>query len=185
MKKDKLESFIQENRNEFDFHVPGKNVWHKIKPGKEPDIKGSRKFLRIMSRVAAVLLIFVASYAFHEYMDIRQEKFANNRDNEFYNLKPEIKEAEYYYNNQVTMKLSELQPFLTKFPGLESEVMMDLSELDSIYSSLKKDLKENIDNEQVLEAMIQNYRMKVKILEDLLLDISPNKTQENHEKYSI
>ena len=62
---------------------------------------------------------------------------------------------------------------------------MDLSELDSIYSSLKKDLRENIDNEQVLEAMIQNYRMKLKILEDLLLDISPNKTQEKDEKYNI
>ncbi|MCF8379364.1 MAG: hypothetical protein K9H49_07290 [Bacteroidales bacterium] len=185
MKKDKLEAFIKENRGDFDFHKPEEEVFSKVILRKPSGLNRSRKILKNIYRIAAVLLIFVASYAFHEFVDIKKAKIANARNSDYYNLKPEIKEAEFYYNNQVTIKLNELQPFLVKFPELNEEVQMDFSELDSIYLSLKEDLKENIDNEQVLEAMIQNYRLKIKILEDLLSDISPNKTQDEDEKYNI
>jgi len=118
-------------------------------------------------------------------MDIRENRIANTGNDEFYDLMPELKETEFYYNNLVNLKMDELQPFLANIPGLEAEVQLDLSELDSIYSSLKEDLKDNIANDQVIEAMIQNYRLKIKILEDLLNDISPDKIQDENEKYII
>lgn len=185
MKKDKLEEFINENRAEFDFFTPEKKTWNKIKPVNKLQQIGSRKILRTIYRVAATLLIFTASYVFHEFMDIRENKIANTGNYEIYNLMPELKETENYYNNLVSLKMDELQPFLRKIPGLEAEVQLDISELDSIYSSLKDDLKDNIANDQVLAAMIQNYRLKIKILEDLLSDISPDKIQDEDEKYNI
>ena len=39
-------------------------------------------------------------------------------------------------------------------------------ELDSVYISLKSDLKDNIANHEVIEAMIQNYRLRISILEE-------------------
>ncbi|MCK4919767.1 MAG: hypothetical protein KAS71_01900 [Bacteroidales bacterium] len=185
MTKDKLEEFIKENRAEFDLFIPEKKVWGKLKSDNKLRPIKSRKIIRALYRVAAAILIFTASYAFHEFMDIRENNIANTRDNDIYKLIPELQETEFYYNNLVNLKMDELQPFLTKFPGLEAEVHLDFSELDSIYSSLKDDLKDNIANDQVIEAMIQNYRLKIKILEDMLTDISPDKIQDENEKYNI
>jgi hypothetical protein len=48
-----------------------------------------------------------------------------------------------------------------------------MSELDSVYIDLKADLKDNMANQEVIEAIIENYRMKISILEDLLKQIDP------------
>ena len=57
-------------------------------------------------------------------------------------------------------------------------VYQDLSELDSIYGALQQDLRDNIANDEIVEAMIQNYILKIEILEDLLdyLDESSSPT---------
>ena len=48
-----------------------------------------------------------------------------------------------------------------------AEINDELSVLDSVYNGLRSDLADNIANDEVVEAMIQNYRLKLKILEDL------------------
>lgn len=179
--KDKLEEFIVKNRDDFDFQKPGKELWNKIKPVQKKS-KFNSKLLRISYRVAAVFLIFVASYAFHEFMDKREGKSLTRNDNALYRQIPELKETEFYYNNMVNLKMEELKPFLASIPGLEKEVNFDLNELDSIYTSLKNDLRDNISNDEVLEAMIQNYRLKIQILEDLLSEVKQDKSTENNEK---
>ena len=45
---------------------------------------------------------------------------------------------------------------------------------------IKKDLKDNIANQDVIEALIQNYRIKINILEDMLTVLKAN--ENNHEK---
>ena len=57
---------------------------------------------------------------------------------------------------------------LAEYPSLEDELETDLSELDSIYISLKSDLNDNVANHEVIEAMIENYRLRISILEDML-----------------
>ena len=51
---------------------------------------------------------------------------------------------------------------------------LDLVELEGVFEDLKKDLKDDSDNQEVIEAMIQNYRIKLEILEEMLLQL--NKT---------
>jgi hypothetical protein len=41
-------------------------------------------------------------------------------------------------------------------------------QIDSICSEIKKDLKDNVANQDVIEALIQNYRIKIRLLEDML-----------------
>ena len=81
---------------------------------------------------------------------------------------PELKEAEMYYTGIINTKMEEVKPMLSDYPTLESELETDLTELDSIYKSLKNDLKDDIANNEVIEAMIQNYRLRISILEDML-----------------
>ncbi|MGD2034222.1 MAG: hypothetical protein PVF73_04140, partial [Bacteroidales bacterium] len=63
--------------------------------------------------------------------------------------------------------------------SLEEELQTDLSELDSIYEGLKDDLKDNIANHEVIEAMIQNYRLRIAILEDMLLFLDQEDEENN------
>jgi len=87
----------------------------------------------------------------------------------------------------VNDKLSEILPMIEEFPELGEELRNDLLELDNIYEVLKADLVDNIANDEVVEAMIQNYRLKLKILEDIQSFLKEtSKTQENEEnEYEI
>jgi hypothetical protein len=184
--KDRLEQFIEQNRDSFDSFDPDQSekIWTKVSSAR--NMKKSRKvFLKYFSRVAAVLMIFVLSYVFHDLMDWRKEtRLAKEKRNDIYKQLPELKEAENYYSNLVSGKMKEIKPFLAKNPGINTAVNADLMELDSIYSSLKNDLKDNVANDQIIEAMIQNYRLKLQILEELQDEIKREKMN-NYDKPKV
>ncbi len=165
--KDKLEKYIIENREAFDIHEPGEEVWKRI----EKNIRSKKtvNWRMIIGRAAAVILIFAASYMVHDLLDGRNREIARGRTKKGKEMViPELKEAEAYYSNLITEKLHEIKPMFNEDPMLEKEIRYDLNQLDSIYEELKNDLRDNIDNQEVIEAMIQNYRMRLSILEDVL-----------------
>ena len=57
---------------------------------------------------------------------------------------------------------------LTANPAIRSELMSEISNLDELCQEIRKDLKDNMNTQEVVEALIQNYRIKVEILEDAL-----------------
>ena len=68
----------------------------------------------------------------------------------------------------VNDRLKEVQKYTSNNPEIDKQLNYDLKELDNIYSQLKKDLKDNISNQEVIEALVQNYRLKLQVLEDIL-----------------
>jgi hypothetical protein len=182
--KDRLESFIEENIEQFDLYKPSDQVWKELNERNHKSGFSLKKLKTVVTRSAAALLIFVASYAFHEYMDYREMARNESPDKAIFKSAPELKEAEYYYNNMVSDKMKELQPYFSKLPGLESDIKVDLHELDVILYALKEDLKDNAANDQVIEAMIQNYRIKLQILENLLNELKKENKNTKDEKTS-
>jgi len=169
--KDKLEKFVLKNREEFDFFEPDSKLWDKIKSNLRT---GKSINLRlIMSRVAAVILIFIISYMINRFIYEGFPRITLLKDKEF--EIPELKEAENYYSGLLNEKLNEIKPILSACPALEEELIYDLNQLDSLYAELKNDLKDNIANQEVINAMIQNYRLRISILEELLSEIKPDK----------
>ena len=81
---------------------------------------------------------------------------------------PELLESELYYAGKVESLINKAQPIFTSNPELKDEMMLEISSLDSIYTDLKKDLKDNVSNDDVIEALILNYRVKIGILEEML-----------------
>jgi len=179
--KDKLEEFILENREAFDLHEPGKEVWQKIE--KNIRAKKSINWRLIIGRAAAVVLIFAASYMVHDIIDGRNREVARTRTKKEKELViPELREAEVYYSNLINEKLQEIKPMFSENPRLEKEISYDLNQLDSIYEELRNDLRDNIANQEVIEAMIQNYRLRLSILEDILSQLKPEE-DDNYTKY--
>ncbi len=168
--KDKLEKFIVENREKFETRQPDPGLWDKIEAAVKTKKPVNWKF--IFSRAAAVLLIFFASYMIHEFINkgFPRITLVKSREVEI----PELKEAEHYYSILLNEKLNEIKPIITGCPALAEELNYDLKQLDSLYRELKDDLKDNIANQEVVDAMIQNYRLRLSILEEILSEIKPD-----------
>jgi len=170
---DRFEKFITENREGFDFREPDPRIWKKIEAG----VRAKRNFdwRFYMKRAAVVAIIFAASYVVNEMI----HRF-NNRDlnamksgrNKKENVIPGLREAEAYYTGLVNQKLDELKPIMANCPSLEEELNYDMNELDSVYYQLKSDLKDNMANQEVIEAIVENYRLKISILEDILNELT-------------
>jgi hypothetical protein len=172
--KDRFEKFISENRENFDFRDPDPSIWEKV----HKDIRRTRKinWLLVSKRAAMVILIFGASFIFHELMDRSENNpfmSMKGKKNSKENVIPGLNEAEAYYTGLVNQKMNELKPVIANCPSLQEEVDYDMSELDRVYTELKSDLNDNMANQEVIEAIIENYRLKISILEDLLKELEP------------
>ena len=185
MKTDNLEKFILDNRQEFEVEQPSPEVWDRIKK-RRPETKSiSLNWKTIALRAAAVVVIFVSSYYFHDFMDKRQNNTSNTAQIEIENnpLYRDFLEAELYYSSEINYKQNELFQLTSNSPALQKEVDFEMENLDNLFLQLKEDLNDNADNNEVIEAMIQNYRIKLEILEDILYQIkSENSKHNNNER---
>ena len=71
MSPDKLEKYILDHREQFDDQEPDPALWEKVNTRKAPVIRINWK--DIAWKAAAVVVIFVASYYFHDYMASRKQ----------------------------------------------------------------------------------------------------------------
>lgn len=155
--KDRLEKYVLEHRDEFDMLEPSDALWQGIEKKMR---KGKKRSIRFYaSRVAAVAAIFIVSLIVQKFFLIEKN---------YYKEIPELAEAESYYSGLINAKLEEVKPMLNDFPDIEQELNHDLSELDSVYKNLREDLKDNVANQEVIEAMIENYRLRIDILEEMM-----------------
>lgn len=180
--KDKFEQFVEQHKEGFapDHHFP--DVWDRIEKIPEPTVSTGFNWNLWLSRAAAFLVIFTLSYFFHDYVSSRQEagsdvSMANSE------ALQELYEADKYYSAQVSQRKEELFQLAGASSALRNDVNNELADLDKVLAELKNDLKDNADNAEVIEAMMQNYRLKLEILEDLLTQVkNTNNQKKQHEK---
>ena len=166
MKTDRLEEFIKDNREEFDHLEPSPKVWRNIAAATQNTKVRHLNFYLI--RVAAVVVFALILTVVLYKVNVVSPEYAGNTDD------PELKElieAEAFYAQQVNGKLEEIRKCYYTFPELKNEVEADLDELEQMYDVLKNDLKDNISNKAVIEAMIDNNRTRLKLVDDVLEQI--------------
>jgi len=189
MSPDKLEKYILDHREQFDDQEPDPAIWEKIDTRKSPVIRINWK--DIAWKAAAVAAIFVSSYFFHDYMSSRKNSSHNllgENKEETSPMVRELIEAEAYYTSLIELKKDEVFRLTASHPEIRYEIDMEMVDLDRVFSELKDDLKDNADNEEVIEAMIQNYRLKLDILEEMLLQlnqINDNQNENDHENAPV
>lgn len=191
MSKDNLEKYINNHKDAFDDLVPDPKIWDKINVDLDRDEQKTSRFStkRILMRVAAVIIIFIASYFFHDLMSKRgmhneKQDLVELSDTENEVLKM-LDETEAYYNARITSMQEEVNRFTASHPEIREDLNLELMQLDSVYIELRKDLKDNAANEEVVEAMVQNYRIKLEILEDILIQLRKTDEQTNIETHEI
>jgi hypothetical protein len=149
---------------------PTDKMWETISNRlNEQPVKRVRGFTWL--KVAAMVTVVALSSAIF-YMGI---KSGPQKAEVALQLDPEVQElieAEAFYAQEVSGKMTQIQNCYKVYPELKSEIEGDLNELESMYRSLKNDLKDNISNKEVIEAMIENNRNRMKLVEEVLEQIN-------------
>ncbi len=169
MKKDRLESFIQENKASFDAYSPSPDVWDKL--NKNLKQRGSKHWYQSgWLKVAAVVAVVILSSGviINSFLHSDNLRISKNADPEV----RELIEAEAYYAQKVNGKMKEIRKCYRLIPELKTEVENDLLELEGMYKELRNDLKENVANKDVIEAMIENNRFRMKLVDEVLEQVN-------------
>ena len=163
---DNLEKFIRNNRKDLDRYDPSPEIWSGIK---EKTVERKKIRRAWLSAAATVTVIFGLSlFAYSIYLKNSHQKEAVN------SYQQELRETEFFYSTMVNSLYHQAKPMLASHPDMEYELKIDFEHIDKICSEIKKDLNDNIDNQEVIEALIQNYKIKIQLLEDMLITLREN-----------
>ena len=169
---DKLEEHIRKNREDLDRYSPSSGIWKRIKKGL---LRNNSSLTRLISVAAMITVILgTAAVLFRPGQWLSDRGADSKRNGMLMQVSSQLKETEIYYNSLANSLYREATPLLTHNPEIEKELLTDISQIDSICSEIKKDLKDNVANEDVIEALIQNYRIKIRLLEDMLSILKEN-----------
>ena len=184
MKTDELEKFVSENREGFDEFEPDPAIWAQVQ--KNTAKQKSFSVYKLMIRVAAVVIIFISSYVFHDYQseNKRSALLMEQADQDQLEEARNFFEAKAYYASLIGDKEKEVFELIGEYPEIKQEIKDEFKAVDAELSELQKDLKDGAMTEVIIESMIQKYRLKLTILEEVLSAISSennNKKIEQHE----
>jgi hypothetical protein len=201
-----LEQFMRDNRDQFDTDEPSEQVWKKLeqqltardnseqKQSSQGRIIGMLKILRWGAAAAILILAGIGIYsllnnrptngAVADTQPAKDTQTVNDRL--LKEINPGYAKEVVQFTQLIELKQNELKEIEKENPSLYKMFMADINKLDSSYNALKKELPENPNREQLLEAMIENLRLQTEILNQQLSIINQIKASKsnNHDTIS-
>lgn len=138
---DSLKEHIDNTREDFEIYpFESEQSWEQISKKVVPEKKWP---LWKLTSVAACFLLVLSGVI---YQLVPQ------------NPQGELADLESYYQGEISQKVNLIKSHLT-----DPSVLEDLDLMDQAFAELKNDLKDDVDNEEVVLAMMENYQLKLKI----------------------
>lgn len=182
MKTDPLEKFILNNKADFDELEPDLRLWENIE--KQLPQSKTRLLRPFLLKAAAVAAIFIAGYfaSYWVYQGNENQQYNDVALSEDVQL---LQEAKAYYTGQIQERTDLVLSLAVNRPEMKEELKNEFNEMDKLYADLEKDFSDQIDNEAVIEAMIQHYRVKLELLEDMLLQLQASSSEKEKEVHYV
>ncbi len=160
MERDSFKDFVDQHRLEFDqgYTLEVDQEWNNL----EPRLPRSKK--RNWLKVAAIALLLCLGW-WSLSQNFQAEPF-------------ELQEATNHYQPLIDAKLKIIQANRQEIDG---QVWEDLQLMDMAYDQLTSDLKEQVDSDEVMQAIIENYRIKLDILDQILNEIEAKQDEKQQE----
>ena len=176
---DNLEKFIKDNKKQFNLEEPRPEVWNKIQEHRKPKRESTKqRFIlpyKVMRLAASVLILALAAFGTYKLVSPQETVVVSNSES----LPQELIEMDHYYESQVNSYVTQVKTIIQDEDILK-DIENDLALLNSEKEQLFKDYGTEIDEEQVVQALISTYRMKIQILEDILKLLN-----EHHDEQTI
>lgn len=180
---DNFEKHIKENKEAFNVHKVDKNkLWEGIASQLEEKDKAkviplwkSRK-LRI---AASIILLMGLSLTTFLMVSNPVPQMGEGYANE------ELLDIDMYYKNLVFQQVQLVKNHPTLAAEDKEEFLSFMDELDDEYEQLRLEMQNNLDNELVLEAIVNNYKKRIELIENLLKQINASKNETDYEGYIL
>lgn len=183
---DPFEKFIGENIDEFNQEKPGDDLWKKI----QKDLPKRDKVVKLspwknVAKIAATLLLFAGIASVLMYIIPNQKRnhldpIVNTSTNfTLKDVSTEYAEVQLYYEDQISSKMKELNQL-----EIDEAELDELKTYDEEFKTLEKELQHSVDQQKIIDAMIQNYRIKIDNMDNMLDRIKNLDNTSDHEKNS-
>ncbi|MFT4662039.1 MAG: hypothetical protein ACI8XB_002326 [Patiriisocius sp.] len=186
--EDDLKKYLNEHREEFELDMPKDDMWSKINDDLRPEAKKKNNFhaLRIAASILLIVGVGATTYSyFSETKDpladadltINTEEVVGS--NQMSDISHDLAEVESFYAQKVNQQMDVLNQY-----DVDEDLINEVHSLKNEFEELKKEMGVGADQSRVVEAMIDNYRLRLILLEDLLeaVDNTNNKNTRNYER---
>ncbi len=147
--RDNFKKYIENQSESFEHSFDVNSGWEDFQ--KRNPTKKKRPIMMIAASIALLISVGVV--------------FFLNRSEQPQELS-EWQEVQLFYQSQI-QDMTKLVSDMTD----DEQILYDLEEMDKAFAELKADLKDDAANEEVIEAMMNHYRLKLRILEQMLEEI--------------
>ena len=181
-----VENFVRANRADFDTDIPNLKIWAAIDKTINKSAEKRLAFWQWTRHIAAAIALLIIGAGGGYYLKTKQE--AAKIAQEVEQISPDFRETEQFYKQKVQTQLVKLAAFQ---PETDPSVLADLRQIDEMQKQLKQELEDApiSTREEIVKRMIDNYKIKLGILERVLehieehrLDNLEKKERQQHEK---
>ena len=177
---EQLKKNIQDHRAEYDdYGFDSATAWDRLSnqlPKEQTPVRplfNKKVFLRIAAIFAVICGVGIAYMA----------GLRNGKEEQAVAVKvqlpAEFVEAQNYYASQVNSKLEEVN----KLDAGNKEIAEEIQLLQKEYQRLEKEMQKPVNKQEIINAMIENYKLRLALLESYLEEMKGDK-QVNHETNS-
>ena len=170
MKHDKLKAFIEEHRNNLDSEEPAESLWNKIERDLDQGVS-TRTSAKRYWPFAASIMILLGAASFFYFNELAAINSRATVEEEVQEIATGLEEIDRYYALQVNEKTAALADY-----EIDPDIQEELNVLKVEFDELTEDLGVGANPELIIEAMINNYRLRISILEDLLNALQQERT---------
>ena len=168
--KDRLEKFVENNRQAFDTEQPSKRVWNGVSQSLIMSKLGNKTHW--LWKAASIVFFLTSSYLYFQI-----ESDATNQS-----IKPvavvdeEFEATEDYYVSLISEKRDQIYDFSSNEIEANGLYEVDIEQLEAMYEVLKTQYNE-IPSKELQEAMTLNLIVRIDLLNQQLSEIEGVKKQ--------
>ena len=180
---DPIENWFKENRDLLDQEVPSKGHAERFAERLNASSTSTKHSKWIWAAAAMVAVLIAASFL----LGRSSGSAVFEIDNTLSSVSSEMAEVEDHFARQVAMKMEHLRSFEHKEGnGQLQKNLLILDQLENEYELLKSDLEENAQDERVINSMVMNYRVRIKVMDRMLEALeSMNKNTRTDEEIQL
>lgn len=178
---DNLEKYIRDNKKEFDQHRADKEkLWANISERLDKTSEPIPLWRSGVFKIAAAVILFVGL----SLLTLIVVNGGTAEAAEGYATE-ELLEIDRHYQGLVFQQVKLLKDHPRLSEEDKEEFLSFMDELDEEYEQLKVEMRDNLDNERVLEAIVNNYKKRIELIEKLLQQINSSKNESEYEGYVL
>jgi len=185
-----LEKNINNNRSSYDSDEPAdghfKRFESRLSRLHVENTSDNPKVIQFIGKqwlkiAAAVVILFGFGFVFFNVGLFENKEVLSAQETEII-LSPELTEVEIYYSSLANDRfnlIDQLVPDSMEGSKIKDMVDMELSELNENYGELLEEYKNNPDDDRIIDAIINNYRIQAEILDNIILKLNELKNPKN------